>query len=121
MQKLLRKGLSGLALLAMVVIYILNQQADGSEQGDYYLLALSWTPSWCDAEGDARGAPQCDDGTGWAGAWSLAATCRGRLAGIIATQMPATPAAAKPAPWLISWAMTGWRGISGKSMGGAAG
>ncbi|CUX83253.1 MAG: ribonuclease T2 [Roseibaca calidilacus] len=65
MQKLLRKGLSGLALLAMVVIYILNQQADGSEQGDYYLLALSWTPSWCDAEGDARGAPQCDDGTGW--------------------------------------------------------
>jgi ribonuclease T2 len=27
---------------------------------DYWLLALSWSPSWCAAEGDARDAPQCD-------------------------------------------------------------
>jgi ribonuclease T2 len=27
---------------------------------DYYVLALSWNASWCAAEGDARGAPQCD-------------------------------------------------------------
>jgi len=65
MQKLLRKGLSGLALLVLAAIYVLGQQADSTEQDAYYLLALSWTPSWCNAEGDARGAPQCDDGTGW--------------------------------------------------------
>lgn len=65
MQTLLRKGLSGLALLAVALVYVMGQQADGTEQGDYYLLALSWAPSWCDAEGDARGAPQCADGTGW--------------------------------------------------------
>lgn len=65
MRKLLRKGLGGLALLVVAGVYLLGQQADGTEQGDYYLLALSWTPSWCDAEGDARNAPQCDDGTGW--------------------------------------------------------
>jgi len=27
---------------------------------DYYVLALSWTPSWCAIEGDARGSDQCD-------------------------------------------------------------
>ena len=26
---------------------------------DYYVLALSWNASWCAAEGDARGAAQC--------------------------------------------------------------
>ena len=27
---------------------------------DYYVMALSWSPSWCALEGDARGAAQCD-------------------------------------------------------------
>jgi ribonuclease T2 len=27
---------------------------------DYYVLALSWSPTWCALEGDARNAPQCD-------------------------------------------------------------
>ncbi|WP_299813926.1 ribonuclease T2 [uncultured Jannaschia sp.] len=27
---------------------------------DYYVLSLSWTPTWCALEGDARGSPQCD-------------------------------------------------------------
>ena len=27
---------------------------------DYYVLALSWNASWCEAEGDARDADQCD-------------------------------------------------------------
>lgn len=27
---------------------------------DYYVLALSWNAAWCEAEGDARRAPQCD-------------------------------------------------------------
>lgn len=34
---------------------------------DYYVLALSWSPTWCALDGDARGAEQCTDAadTGW--------------------------------------------------------
>jgi ribonuclease T2 len=43
--------------------------ADGERAGrfDYYVLALSWSPTWCALEGDARGAAQCDDAadSGW--------------------------------------------------------
>ena len=28
---------------------------------DYYVLSLSWSPNWCEIEGDARGSDQCDD------------------------------------------------------------
>jgi ribonuclease T2 len=37
-------------------------QQRGAEPGsfDYYVLALSWNASWCEAEGDARDAAQCD-------------------------------------------------------------
>ena len=40
--------------------------AEGEPAGnfDYYVLSLSWTPSWCEETGDARGAPQCDVGRG---------------------------------------------------------
>ncbi len=31
---------------------------------DYYVLALSWTPTWCALEGDGRDSPQCDPGRG---------------------------------------------------------
>jgi len=36
--------------------------ADGEAAGDfdYYVLSLSWSPSWCALEGDARDADQCD-------------------------------------------------------------
>ncbi|MEZ5911658.1 MAG: ribonuclease T2 [Paracoccaceae bacterium] len=36
--------------------------AEGEKAGafDYYVMALSWSASWCAAEGDARGADQCD-------------------------------------------------------------
>ncbi|OCX61203.1 ribonuclease T [Thioclava sp. SK-1] len=36
-------------------------QADGEAAGDfdYYVLALSWSPTWCALEGDARQSPQC--------------------------------------------------------------
>ena len=27
---------------------------------DYYVLALSWSPTWCALGGDARNSPQCD-------------------------------------------------------------
>lgn len=41
--------------------------ADGERAGefDYYVMALSWTPTWCTLEGDDRGSPQCDDGQGF--------------------------------------------------------
>ncbi|RKF14011.1 ribonuclease T [Roseovarius spongiae] len=43
--------------------------ADGDRAGafDYYVLSLSWSPTWCALEGDARDAAQCDPGarTGW--------------------------------------------------------
>lgn len=31
---------------------------------DYYVLSLSWSPTWCSDLGDARGADQCDPGQG---------------------------------------------------------
>ncbi len=41
--------------------------AEGEPAGDfdYYVLALSWTPSWCAETGDERGAPQCAAGQGY--------------------------------------------------------
>lgn len=46
-------------------------QAEGERAGefDYYVMALSWTPSWCAIEGDAKGSEQCDDDTGFG--WTL--------------------------------------------------
>jgi ribonuclease T2 len=41
--------------------------AEGERAGefDYYVLSLSWTPTWCAIEGDGRGSPQCDAGQGY--------------------------------------------------------
>ena len=43
--------------------------ADGEGAGDfdYYVLALSWSPTWCALEGEARGAPECrlENNRGW--------------------------------------------------------
>ena len=44
-------------------------RAEGEVAGDfdYYVMALSWSPTWCALEGDDRGSPQCDDDAdnGW--------------------------------------------------------
>lgn len=42
-------------------------RADGERAGefDYYVLSLSWSPTWCALEGEARGSPQCDRPLGW--------------------------------------------------------
>ncbi len=42
-------------------------RAEGEAAGefDYYVLSLSWSPTWCALEGDARGSPQCDAGAGF--------------------------------------------------------
>ncbi|MGB0855067.1 MAG: ribonuclease T2 family protein [Pikeienuella sp.] len=38
-----------------------DARADGEPAGefDYYVMALSWNASWCEREGDGRGAEQC--------------------------------------------------------------
>ena len=61
--------------IAFLSIFLGTQAvaADRAGQFDYYVLALTWSPNWCDIEGDARGAPQCNgpDRYGWAlhGLW----------------------------------------------------
>jgi ribonuclease T2 len=43
--------------------------AKGERSGlfDYYVMSLSWSPTWCALEGDARQSPQCDSDAdfGW--------------------------------------------------------
>jgi ribonuclease T2 len=47
----------------------LAASAEGDRAGafDYYVMALSWSPTWCDIEGRAEGADQCapDRDLGW--------------------------------------------------------
>ena len=42
-------------------------RAEGERAGDfdYYVLALSWSPTFCAIEGKDRGNPQCDRPLGW--------------------------------------------------------
>lgn len=42
-------------------------RAEGEQAGefDYWVLSLSWQPTWCALEGDARGAESCDEDFGW--------------------------------------------------------
>jgi ribonuclease T2 len=49
--------------LAALLASALPALAEGERAGDfdYYVLSLSWSPTWCALEGDARGSPQCDD------------------------------------------------------------
>lgn len=59
------KGLGALALVGLVALYLFGARADSTGQQDYYVLALSWLPSWCALTGDAQGADQCDTQAGW--------------------------------------------------------
>lgn len=51
------------AVLIGLMLWAAPAWADGERAGDfdYYVLALSWSPTWCALEGDARGADQCED------------------------------------------------------------
>jgi ribonuclease T2 len=42
-------------------------RAEGERAGDfdYYVMSLSWSPTWCALEGEKRGSPQCDADFGW--------------------------------------------------------
>ena len=48
--------------LLMLLLSAGLARADGEPAGefDYYVLSLSWSPTWCAIEGDRRGSPQCD-------------------------------------------------------------
>ena len=35
-------------------------QNDKAGAFDYYVMALSWSPNWCELEGDAKGSDQCN-------------------------------------------------------------
>lgn len=55
------------ALICIALIALLPLGARGRDiagQFDYYVLALSWSPSWCRQTGDARDAAQCQVGEG---------------------------------------------------------
>ncbi|SFI95075.1 ribonuclease T2 family protein [Jannaschia pohangensis] len=54
-------------LLCLLTAFASIARAEGERAGDfdYYVLALSWTPTWCALEGDRRGSPQCDPGQGY--------------------------------------------------------
>lgn len=58
-----------LILLALAGVAQSRALAEGEAAGDfdYYVLSLSWSPTWCALEGERRGSPQCDDGKafGW--------------------------------------------------------
>ncbi len=53
-------------LLALLFTTTLAR-AEGEPAGDfdYYVLALSWSPTFCALEGEARDNPQCDRPLGW--------------------------------------------------------
>ncbi len=50
------------AMLLLILLTISHAVAGSKRAGefDYYVLALSWSPSWCTLTGDAKGADQCD-------------------------------------------------------------
>ncbi len=37
-----------------------SAESETAGEFDYYVMALSWSPTWCALEGDRRGSPQCD-------------------------------------------------------------
>lgn len=53
-----------LLILALFAPLGAHAQSDRAGVFDYYVMALSWSPNWCELTGDARRSPQCEDGTG---------------------------------------------------------
>lgn len=55
------------ALMLTVVLAPQPLRAEGEPAGDfdYYVLALSWSPTFCALTGAARDDPQCDRALGW--------------------------------------------------------
>jgi ribonuclease T2 len=55
------------AFVLLTLLMIGHATAAQKQAGvfDYYVLSLSWSPSWCTLEGDAKGADQCDEDFGF--------------------------------------------------------
>lgn len=53
-----------LALAASLIVGSASAQTRGGEPGrfDFYVLALSWSPGFCETAGDRRRSPQCETG-----------------------------------------------------------
>ncbi|MDJ0630516.1 MAG: ribonuclease T2 [Rhodobacter sp.] len=53
--------------LAALLLTATLARAEGEPPGafDYYVLSLSWSPTFCALEGEARDNPQCDRSLGW--------------------------------------------------------
>ena len=48
-------------LLALILgVNIASAEGERAGAFDYYVLSLSWSPTWCALEGDDRNSPQCD-------------------------------------------------------------
>lgn len=61
-------------LLAPLLLLAPPASAEGTPGAfDYWVLALSWSPTWCALEGEERGSPQCEPGAdgGEGFAWVL--------------------------------------------------
>ncbi|WP_199258790.1 ribonuclease T2 family protein [Paracoccus binzhouensis] len=54
--------MKALAATAALLLAPAALAQDVAGRFDYYILSLSWSPSWCRAEGDAEDAAQCDAG-----------------------------------------------------------
>lgn len=54
-----------LVWLALGLPAVRAQQDAHAGAFEYYVLALSWTPTWCALEGDAEESDQCDPGRGF--------------------------------------------------------
>jgi ribonuclease T2 len=49
-----------LAVVGVIVGSLASANGERAGAFDYYVLSLSWSPTWCAIEGDARRSPQCD-------------------------------------------------------------
>ena len=53
------------AIVAVFLAGVALAKGEKSGEFDYYVLSLSWSPTWCALEGDARNSPQCEQDFGW--------------------------------------------------------
>lgn len=51
-----------LTLIALLLPAMARAETHRAGDFDYYVMALSWSPSWCAGTGDKRGAEQCARG-----------------------------------------------------------
>ncbi|HGG05037.1 MAG TPA: ribonuclease T [Aliiroseovarius sp.] len=59
--------LSVLSITLLIVPQPAMAEGEPAGDFDYFVLSLSWSPTWCALEGDVRNSRQCDDGAafGW--------------------------------------------------------